>query len=244
MVNVGIVTDRPRSSELRIRSLLRDRGIECEIVSVEHRVIDREFRDARKFDLVLNRVYDICKALVVASLLDDLDITCVNPLSTFLKTFNRVHMYSVLRRNNVDTPPYYLVFDICGVDEVAPYVRGSTYLMTASNVGLDGIVTSSEGLVSIIEHRYYMSDKLAKINIFVPNVESIEDCYVVYEHVVCPDGAEPVRRASKALDCVVCQFKLCRVGGRICVLDVNPVPELSNDLVNKLVERVASIVRR
>ncbi len=126
-------------------------------------------------------------------------------------------------------PPYAVVSSDHTVEKVElerPWVT-----MTAWRLGLDGVVTSVEGAKSVVEHRLYMRNPLAKVSVLVPKPR--ETVYA-FATVKTADGV--VGELLRYLGLHYAGVTLGRYGGEMRVIDVDPVPPLSREEAELVVE--------
>ena len=228
---IYIVTDSPSSTELKIFKKLKDNfKLKVELLNVHSRRINKMlFQNVE--NLIINRVFDRIKAFVIASISKN----CINNVHTYLVTFNRVYLYEYLSKFNIPIPRYEIVFDLPDSSSITDIVSKNTITMTSIDIGLDGLVESFEGLLSIIEHRYYMSDKISKVNIIIPEVEKIYSCYIIGSKIVSEIDIDKnlINKIKDIVSCEVCCLRFGKQDSKLVLIDINPTPELSNELIEE-----------
>jgi len=135
----------------------------------------------------------------------------INPYGAVLSALNRLTWLPKFG------PPFAVVSSDFSVEKVE--VERPWLLMTAWRLGLDGVVTSVEGAKSVVEHRMYMRNPLAKVSVVVPRPRRL---VTVFATVKNAEGlaAEVLRE----LGLLYARVTFGDYGGRLYVIDVDPVP--------------------
>ncbi|ACB40755.1 conserved hypothetical protein [Pyrobaculum neutrophilum V24Sta] len=161
--------------------------------------------------LALLRIRNPYAAVVYGSLAD----RSVNPVGSISAALNRLVWMPKFG------PPYAVVSSDVAVEKVE--IEKPWLLLTAWRLGLDGGVTSVEGGKSVVEHRIYMRNPLAKVTIVVPKPARSESVFATVKNAT-GEAAEVL----KYLGLMYARITFGEYGGRKYVIDVDPVPELEN----------------
>ncbi len=221
-----VISDSPRRFEFSLKNRLG-----AELVKLENSVIDvQELISILQDSLVILRAYSIYRLVSAASLVKIARPRMViNNPDLVMRCACREMLYQYLQELGLPVPRRYHIYDVCNVSDIVDKVRGRTYILTYAKSDIDGIVESPQALVSVVEHRFYMSAEDTKVNIFVPDVEDVQDILIV--------GNEPLTEIKKEYEDVVSKFvekvgqgiyllKLAKQRGRTVIVDVDPVPEI------------------
>lgn len=146
-----------------------------------------------------------------AAVLGALAPRSINPPNAVLAALNRLVWLPKFG------PPFTVVSSDFSVEKVE--VEKPWLLMTAWRLGLDGPVTSVEGAKSVVEHRLYMRNPLAKMSVVVPRPRRLAS---VFATVKTATGL--VAEVLQELGLLYAEVTLGDYGGRLYVLDVDPVP--------------------
>jgi hypothetical protein len=114
-------------------------------------------------------------------------------------------------------PPYAVVSSDFSVEKVE--VERPWLLLTAWRLGLDGVVTSVEGAKSVVEHRMYMRNPLAKVSVIVPKPHRAVSVFATAK-----TATGVVADVLRELGLLYARVMLGDYGGRFYVVDVDPVP--------------------
>ncbi len=135
----------------------------------------------------------------------------INPPNAVLAALNRLVWLPKFG------PPFAVVSSDFSVEKVE--LERPWLLMTAWRVGLDGSVTSVEGAKSVVEHRMYMRNPLAKVSVVVPKPHRLVPVFVTAK-----DATGVAAEVLQELGLLYAKIVLGDYGGRLYVLDVDPVP--------------------
>ncbi len=116
-------------------------------------------------------------------------------------------------------PPFAVVSSDFSVEKVE--LERPWLLMTAWRVGLDGSVTSMEGAKSVVEHRIYMRNPLAKVSVIVPKPHRLVPVFATAK-----DATGVAAEVLRSLGLLYARVTLGDYGGTLYVLDVDPVPPI------------------
>ncbi|GEM_PF-5184736 len=167
----------------------------------------------------------------------------INSFETFLKTHDRVVMYGVLSRHDIKVPDIKLIVGYVGNGSLNINIDYPASIFSPlREVEIDGVVTSLEGLKSILEYRAFMRDPHKTTSILLRWSDSIEKCFVIDDYVSLRKYEDLALKICEVLNCKVCEIYFTHDE---YVIDVNPVPELSNkDLIEKYVRLVKKIIKK
>lgn len=147
----------------------------------------------------------------------------INPSHAIANALNRLHWLPKLG------PPF-AVFS--GEDAVVKVEFGPPWLLaTAWRLGLDGVVTSLEGAKSVVEHRSYMRNPLAKATIAMPKPREIKRTFAI---AGAADGLTD--EALRALGLKYAEVAVGVYDFGEYVVDVDPIPELDEARARLLAE--------
>jgi len=137
----------------------------------------------------------------------------INPPAAIASALNRL---SWLPRFG---PPHAVVSSDFAVEKVE--VEKPWLLMTAWRLDIDGVVTSVEGAKSVLEHRLYMRNPLARVSVVVPKPQRT---YAVFATAKAGEGV--AKEVLKHLGLFYAKVTLGEYGREVYVLDVDPIPPL------------------
>ncbi|MFN3805006.1 MAG: hypothetical protein ACK4SY_08110 [Pyrobaculum sp.] len=140
----------------------------------------------------------------------------VNPPTSIISALNRA--YWIQRFG----PPHAIISSDAIVEKVE--VERPWLLLTAWRLGLDGVVTSVEGAKSVVEHRMYMKNPLARASIVVPRPRGVKTVFATARNAV---GV--VADLLAYLELQYARVTLGDYGERWYVIDVDPVPPLDRE---------------
>lgn len=202
---IYVVTDSPTVSEKYIVDALTSRGRKAEIINISETPIHVIH------GVAVIRVQNPYAAVAYASLVEK----SVNSAQSIYAALNRLSWIPKFG------PPYAVVSADVAVEKVE--LEKPWMLLTAWRLGLDGAVTSVEGAKSVLEHRLYMRNPLAKTSVLIPKPHRTVTIYATEERA---EGlaAEVLRH----LGLKYARVTLGDYGGRFYVVDVDPVPPIEN----------------
>jgi hypothetical protein len=137
----------------------------------------------------------------------------INPPDAVLAALNRLAWLPKFG------PPFAVVSSDFSVEKVE--LERPWLLLTAWRVGLDGSVTSVEGAKSVVEHRMYMRNPLAKVSVVVPKPHRLVPVFATAKN-----ASGLVAEVLRSLGLLYARVTLGDYGGRFYVLDVDPVPAI------------------
>jgi len=135
----------------------------------------------------------------------------INPYGAVLSALNRLTWLPKFG------PPFAVVSSDFSVEKVE--VERPWLLLTAWRLGLDGVVTSVEGAKSVVEHRMYMRNPLAKVSVVVPRPHRLVTVFATMKNA---EGL--AAEVLKELGLLYARVTFGDYGGRLYVIDVDPVP--------------------
>ncbi|OYT26419.1 MAG: hypothetical protein B6V02_01840 [Thermoprotei archaeon ex4572_64] len=167
----------------------------------------------------------------------------INSFETFLKTHDRVVMYSVLSRHDIKVPDIRLIVGYVGNSNLNIDIKYPAGIFSPlREVGIDGVVTSLEGLKSILEYRAFMRNPHTITSILFRWPGSVEKCLVIDDYVSLRKYEDLALKICEVLNCKVCEIYFTHDE---YVIDVNPVPELSGkNLIEKYVRLVKKVIKK
>ncbi|MFN7105254.1 MAG: hypothetical protein ACK4M3_01505 [Pyrobaculum sp.] len=119
-------------------------------------------------------------------------------------------------------PPHAVISSDAAVEKID--VAQPWLLLTAWRLGLDGVVTSVEGAKSVVEHRTYMKNPLAKASIIVPRPRGVKTVFATAKN-----ARGIVADLLAYLELQYARVTLGDYGDRWYVIDVDPVPPLGRE---------------
>ena len=244
-MSIVVVSDSPRKFEFTLQS-----NLGCDLVKLENAVLDPyELSERVKGKIVLLRVYNMYKLVPVAFIVKRTAEQVINRAELVLSCICREVLYTVLSEKGLPVPRRYYVFDMCNVSDVRDKVRGKTLLLTFTKSEVEGFVETPQALVSVIEHRYYMSAEDVKVNLFIPQLTSYHEILVVGKDVIpCTQqiDIEVLQLVESVVNVLGDGIYLVRVGrqeDRPVILDVDPVPEIKEEHLEKVLSYLKAIAR-
>ncbi|GEM_PF-5831239 len=224
-----VISDTPRKFEYTLKNKLG-----AEIVKLENSVVDvQELSSKLQDSLVLLRAYSVYKLIPIAAIArSSKPKIVINNPDLVIHCACREVLYNYLQSLGLPTPKRYHIYDVCNVSDVIDKVKGRTYILTYAKSEIDGLVETPQALVSVVEHRFYMSAEDVKVNIFVPDIEDLQDVLIV--------DKEPLNEVKKEFEELVSRFiekvgrglyllRLAKQRGEPVIVDVDPVPEIYED---------------
>ncbi len=240
-----IVSDSPRKFEFLLQSKLNG-----ELLKLENVVLNpEELHEKARGRVVLLRISNMYKLIPISVLVSTAAKCAINRVDLVLRCFNRELLYSTLSASGIQVPRRYYIFDICNISDVRDKVRGKTLLLTFTKSDIEGFVESPQALVSLVEHRYYMSAEDVKVNLFIPQIESCWEVLVVGKELI-PYSRQKIEEEVESLAKKVCNVlgdgiylvKIGRQDEKLVVLDVDPVPELREEHFDKVIEYLRTLL--
>lgn len=157
--------------------------------------------------------------------------------AVFRRAVNQAHaIYNALNRLYwlpKFGPPFMAFVEEDAVEKVE---FGPPWLLaTAWRLGLDSIVTSVEGAKSVVEHRSYMRNPLAKASVVMPKPREVKRVFAV---AGMSDGIVDELLRATGLRYAEVALGVYEDGER--VIDVDPIPELDEARARLLAEFLAS----
>ncbi len=236
MSRVLIISDEPRRLEYKI-----SRKLGIEIFKIENTLISvEELKNIIKDRIIILRVHSPYKLLILSLLCEKYAKKVINSSRLILTAFNRELLYSTLEENGIETPERYYIFDLCNVNDIVEKIgKTRALLLTFTKSDIEGIVETPQALISLVEHRYYMSAEDVKVNLVIPYIEDLENIVVI--------GKETEKR-NNMVDRIVSIFgegiysiTIARQRGREKVISIDPVPVIEDD---EKIERVANYIEK
>jgi len=215
IVETVVLVDEVRVDEKYLIDALSKRGVSAKIIDVR-------LGEVPEGDLALVRTSNPYVGIALAQFFE----RAINSALGIYRAVNKVLVY---RLGGLKIAP------ICGDSHVEGAVRIiglPAILDTAWRLGLEGPVTSVEGLKSVLEYRVYMRNPLAKLSLLVEYYEVVREEFLVEGSILSELG----------LDYALVKYG--RVNGREVVVDVDPVPRLDRQRAEVLADRVVEVVRR
>ncbi|MEZ0319120.1 MAG: hypothetical protein ABWK05_03880 [Pyrobaculum sp.] len=202
---IYIVTDSSTISEKYIADALASRGRKAEIINISEMPIHAIY------GLVIIRIQNPYTAVAYASLVEK----SINSAQSIYAALNRLTWIPKFG------PPYAVVSADVAVEKVE--LEKPWMLLTAWRLGLDGAVTSVEGAKSVLEHRLYMRNPLAKASVLIPRPRRTVTIYATEKNA---EGL--AAEVLRFLGLKYARVTLGDYGGRFYVVDVDPVPPIEN----------------
>ncbi len=175
-------------------------------------------------------ISDVVKAYAVSALFE----RSANPPKAYELTMNRLLLY---RELGGKAPRSVVAFT---PESVATVIRerGFRYLGTLDPaMGLDGEVTGWEGGKSVAEHRLYMENPLARINVLMMEPRNIIKATVIGGRCInCLDLEELAILAAERAECVFCDVFIGVNDGAPTVMGLNASIEATAEAVKPLSE--------
>ncbi len=233
-----IITDEPKRLEYLI-----SRKLGFEIIKLENAVLDiEELKNRIENSTILLRIYSPYKLIPISIICEKYAKKVINSSKLIITSLIRELLYRELEKNNIQTPRRLYIFDLCNVSDIANKIGKTNMLLTFTKTDIEGVVETAQALVSLIEHRYYMSAEDVKVNLVIPNIEDIKNILVV--------GKEPsididmVRKVVDILGEGIYTITVGKQDGREVVLYIDPVPSIENDEdIEKVLEYLKNILK-
>lgn len=239
-----IISDAPRKFEFKVREKLG-----ADIVRLENILVDPDkLCEDAKNRVVLLRVQNMYKLIPITAIVCKVARKAINSIDLVTKCINRELLYSVFSSNGIPIPKRYYVFDLCNISDVRDKVKGKTLLLTFTKSEIEGFVESPHALISLIEHRYFMSAEDVKVNLFIPEISSYWEVLVVgreplsYSGKLQREAEDIVNKVINILGEGLYLVKLGRQGGNIVVLDVDPVPEIRDEYLDPVLSYLETLL--
>jgi hypothetical protein len=160
-----------------------------------------------------------------------------NPPKSYELTMNRLLLY---RELGDKAPKSVVAFT---PEPVATIIRerGLQYLGTLNPaLGLDGAVTGWEGGKSVAEHRIYMENPFARVNVVMMEPRNVIKAVVIGDKCFnCINSEELAMLAAEKASCVFCEVFIGVNDGASTVMGINASIEVSADVVKPLSEALA-----
>jgi len=118
-------------------------------------------------------------------------------------------------------PPYAVVCADASLEKVD--MRGPWLLLTAWRLNLDGPVTSMEGAKSVLEHRAYMRNPLARVTVIAPRPSRMLSVFATIN-----SARGLVADALSHLGLLYARVTLGDYNGDMRVIDIDPVPPVES----------------
>ncbi|BDR92334.1 hypothetical protein [Vulcanisaeta souniana] len=215
--------------EQRIHSELSGRGFRVGVLNT----MESEVRHSPgKAVLLLD---DVFEAFIISNLFSE----TLNPYDAYAMAVNRVLLFRELSELGYPTPDVSVALNPNVVGRVISSV-GKTYMATPSaSLGLDGIVTTWEGGKSVAEHRMYMANPLARINMLMKAPSKIINVQVIGNNCIgCGDLGTWVLRLSRSIKCLMCTYIIGIYEDEQVILGVDPRVELTTSIVEPMVNAI------
>ncbi len=175
MTSIVVISDEPRRLEYTIC-----RKLNAELVKVENSVIDiEEFKDKISNKIVLLRIYSPYKLITLSLICEKYAKKTINSSNIIIRSLIRELLYRELEENGIPIPRRIYIFDLCNVPDIADKVGKLNMLLTFTKSEIEGIVETAQAIVSLIEHRYYMSAEDVKVNLVIPKLEDVKTILVI-----------------------------------------------------------------
>jgi len=200
---IYILTDSPTVSEKYIVEALSTRGLATTVINVAEMPI---YRIRGTAILRMRNPYTAVAYGVLAE-------RSINPPAAIASALNRLGWLPKFG------PPHAVVSSDFAVEKVE--VEKPWLLMTAWRLDIDGFVTSVEGAKSVLEHRFYMRNPLARVSVVVPKPQRT---YTVFATAKAGEGV--AKEVLKHLGLLYAKVTLGEYGREVYVLDVDPIPPL------------------
>ena len=227
--DVILVLDRFGPVEQQLYNKLLNAGLKIRVLNARDDVL-RPMHG--KAVLLLD---DVFASLIVSSIFDH----TLNPHNVYAMGINRALLFRELARRGYPTPEFSISLD---PNIVAKIIRGigRTYMATpAPPLELDGIVTTWEGGKSIAEHRMYMKNPLARINILMKAPENILNARVVGDRCInCGSLGNTLLRLSRDIGCVFCTYIIGTYNGEPMIIGLDPRVELTMENIDLFINAV------
>ncbi|MEZ0248503.1 MAG: hypothetical protein ABWJ97_04455 [Thermoproteus sp.] len=208
---VLILSDRPELGERLLAKYLSARGLSVEI-------IDLSQMPAASGDVAFIRTKNQYVGAVYSSLFHK----SINPAHSIYNALNRLYWLPKFG------PPFVAFSNEEAVEKID--FKPPWLLATAWRLGLDGVVTSVEGAKSVVEHRNYMRNPLAKASVVMPKPKDVRKVFVTPE----VDGA--VGELVRWLGLKYAEVSLGIYDDGMYVIDVDPIPDLDENRAKLLAE--------
>ncbi|ADN49607.1 hypothetical protein [Vulcanisaeta distributa] len=215
--------------EQKIHSELVNRGFRVAIINTRDDEV--RHRDGKAV-LLLD---DVFEAFVISGLFDD----TLNPRDTYILAINRALLFRELSELGYPIPDLTIALNPNVVGKVIKGL-GRAYLATpAPSLGLDGNVTTWEGGKSVAEHRMYMANPLARINMVIKAPDRVINAQVVGDECLnCGDLRPWVLKISRDIKCLLCTYVIGAYGNEYLVLGIEPRVDLTMDLTDKVMSTI------
>lgn len=227
--DVIIVLDRFGPVEQQLYNKLLNAGLRVRVFNVR----DDALRPMRGRAVLL--LDDVFTSLIASSMFD----YTLNPYNVYAMGINRALLFRELARRGYPTPEFSIALD---PNIVAKIIRGvgRTYMATpAPSLELDGIVTTWEGGKSIAEHRMYMKNPLARINILMKAPENILNARVIGDKCInCGSLGNSLLRLSRDIGCVFCTYIVGTYNGEPVIMGLDPRVELTVENIDLFINAV------
>jgi len=229
---VTLVLDKYGPIERYLIDELRQRGL-----AVNH-INARNGRMGYSDDIGVLLIEDVVKAYILSPLFK----LTINSGEAYHAATNRLHLYRLLMSKGLPVPRVYVTQS---PDEVGNLIKelGPALLATPSrSLSIDGKVSSWEGGKSVAEHRLYMDNPLASINLVIPSPREIRECLVIGDESSCDD--ELTVKVAKELGCTYCLITLGLYEEAVA-LDVDPRIRLEDPSSReRFIIKLMELVRR
>jgi hypothetical protein len=209
---VTLVLDKYGPLERYLIEELRARGLEVSYVNA------RSGRMAYSDDLGILLMDDVIKAMLLSPLFRQ----SINPEGAYLASVNRLHLYKVLMSRGLPTPRVHVAQSPEEVGNLVRELGPPVILATPTRfLNIDGKVMSWEGGKSAAEHRMYMDNPLASLNLIIPNPREVRECLVIGSESKCEGYGELATKVAEELGCLYCAITL-GIYEEAVVMDVDP----------------------
>jgi hypothetical protein len=215
--------------EQQLHSKLVNSGFRVGIINAR----DEELRITQgRAVLLLDNVFE---ALIASGLFDK----TLNAQNVYVMAMNRVLLFRELSRLGYPVPEFMIALNPNVVANVVKSI-GRTYMATPSMaMELDGIVTTWEGSKSIAEHRMYMGNPLAKINLLMKAPDSMFNAQVIGTNCINCSGLDSMLlRLSRDIGCVLCTYAIGVYDSEAVILGLDPRIELTAENLDKVVSAI------
>ncbi|GAB6943417.1 ATP-grasp domain-containing protein [Vulcanisaeta sp. JCM 14467] len=178
---------------------------------------------------------DAFEAFVISGLFED----TLNPRDAYIMAINRALLFRELSRLGYPTPEVSIALNPNVVGKLIKGL-GRAYLATPTPaLGLDGVVTTWEGGKSVAEHRMYMANPLARINMVIRAPDRLINAQVIGDECIgCGELGNWVLKLSRDIKCLMCTYTIGAYGSDYVVLGIEPRVELIMNTVNSVVSTI------
>ncbi|NPA22959.1 MAG: hypothetical protein GXO23_01490 [Crenarchaeota archaeon] len=234
MSSIVVLSDEPKRLEFQIA-----RKLGIDLIRVENTMLSvDELKETVRGRVVLLRVYSPYKLLVLSLICEKYARKVINSTRLILTSFNREALYKTLEEHGIETPRRYYIFDLCNVDDVVRRIgKTRALLLTFTKSEIEGLVETPQALVSLVEHRYYMSAEDVKINLVIPDIENMENILIIGREVTKMN--DNVRKIIDIFGEGIYSITIVEQRGRQIPVSIDPVPLIEEDEnINRVLEYI------